>query len=219
MRRRRTGLGELTGREREVAGLVAQGLTNRQIAHRLQISQRTAESHVEHVLAKWGLRSRVEIAIRAQATEEDQVPKLEMTVTAESLTGRVCAAGAVERALSSEQRITMFEQVLVARWDGAAPADWIEEAADADAYPGIIGPWLEARGRKCAEVLACKHELPVRFAHTLYTHALYACVATGEADPTQPGPVYALAERAGLWARGYAEALGWVLTPGADPSW
>jgi DNA-binding CsgD family transcriptional regulator len=78
MRRRGTDLGELTGREREVTGLVAQGLTNRQIAHRLQISQRTAESHVEHVLAKWGLRSRVEIAIRAQTTEEEQVPKLEI---------------------------------------------------------------------------------------------------------------------------------------------
>ena len=54
----------LTPREREVAGLVAQGLSNRQIAARLVISQRTAESHVEHILAKLGLATRTQIASR-----------------------------------------------------------------------------------------------------------------------------------------------------------
>ena len=54
--------GRLTGRQREVAGLVAQGLTDREIAARLVISPRTAESHVEQILARLGFRSRSEIA-------------------------------------------------------------------------------------------------------------------------------------------------------------
>src|ERR1700674_2985339 len=52
----------LTRREREVAILVAQGLTNREIATRLFISERTAESHVEQIRGKLGVHSRVEIA-------------------------------------------------------------------------------------------------------------------------------------------------------------
>src|SRR5690349_17725630 len=53
---------KLSRREREVAILVAQGLTNRQIAARLFISERTAESHVEQIRGKLGFHSRVEIA-------------------------------------------------------------------------------------------------------------------------------------------------------------
>jgi DNA-binding CsgD family transcriptional regulator/sugar lactone lactonase YvrE len=52
----------LTRREREVATLVAQGLTNREIAARLFISERTAESHVEQIRGKLGFRSRTQIA-------------------------------------------------------------------------------------------------------------------------------------------------------------
>ncbi|MEV0118204.1 LuxR C-terminal-related transcriptional regulator [Streptomyces sp. NPDC050844] len=53
--------GSLTAREREVAALVAEGLTNRQIAERLVISKRTADAHVEHILSKLGLTSRTQI--------------------------------------------------------------------------------------------------------------------------------------------------------------
>lgn len=53
--------GPLTAREREVAALVAQGLTSREIAERLVISERTAENHVEHIRGKLGLRTRAEI--------------------------------------------------------------------------------------------------------------------------------------------------------------
>lgn len=42
----------LTPREREVAKLVAQGLTNREIAARLYLSERTAQNHVQHILTK-----------------------------------------------------------------------------------------------------------------------------------------------------------------------
>ncbi|NBE92154.1 tetratricopeptide repeat protein [Nonomuraea sp. KC401] len=52
----------LTPREQEVAELVAQGLSNKEIAARLVIAQRTAEGHVEHIMTKLSLSSRVQIA-------------------------------------------------------------------------------------------------------------------------------------------------------------
>jgi DNA-binding CsgD family transcriptional regulator len=52
----------LTAREREVAILVAQGTSNREIAEKLGISERTAEGHVEQVRNKLGFRSRAQIA-------------------------------------------------------------------------------------------------------------------------------------------------------------
>ncbi|MCP2317699.1 non-specific serine/threonine protein kinase [Nocardia amikacinitolerans] len=52
----------LTKRERQVADLIAQGMTNRQIAAELVISQRTAQGHVEHILTKLGFTSRTQIA-------------------------------------------------------------------------------------------------------------------------------------------------------------
>ncbi|MEU6658837.1 LuxR C-terminal-related transcriptional regulator [Streptomyces sp. NPDC046821] len=52
----------LTPREREVAQLVTAGLTNRAIAAHLVISRRTAEGHVERILAKLGFTSRAQIA-------------------------------------------------------------------------------------------------------------------------------------------------------------
>ena len=52
----------LTPREREVAGLVAEGLSNRQIAERLYLSERTAETHVQNILTKLGFTSRTQVA-------------------------------------------------------------------------------------------------------------------------------------------------------------
>jgi predicted ATPase/DNA-binding CsgD family transcriptional regulator len=52
----------LTRRELEIAELVAEGLTNKEIAARLTIAQRTAEGHVERVLTKFGFTSRAQIA-------------------------------------------------------------------------------------------------------------------------------------------------------------
>ncbi len=52
----------LTRREQQVAELVAQGLSNKEIAAKLVISQRTAESHVEHILTKLGATSRAQVA-------------------------------------------------------------------------------------------------------------------------------------------------------------
>jgi DNA-binding CsgD family transcriptional regulator len=52
----------LSPREAEVARLVAEGLTNRQIAARLIISERTAQNHVQHILTKLGFTTRSQIA-------------------------------------------------------------------------------------------------------------------------------------------------------------
>jgi DNA-binding CsgD family transcriptional regulator len=57
----------LTARELEVAGLVAEGLTNQAIASRLSIAPRTAEAHMENIRRKLQVRSRAQIA--AWATE------------------------------------------------------------------------------------------------------------------------------------------------------
>jgi len=54
--------GGLTRREREVAQLVADGLTNRAIAQRLYVSERTAANHVQHILDKLGLSNRSQAA-------------------------------------------------------------------------------------------------------------------------------------------------------------
>jgi len=56
------GLSPLTLREDQIARLVALGLTNRQIAHRLGIAHGTVRIHVERILGKLGLTSRVQVA-------------------------------------------------------------------------------------------------------------------------------------------------------------
>ena len=53
---------KLTPREKEVGKLVAEGLTNKEIAERLVISPRTAEGHVDRILTKTGHRSRAQLA-------------------------------------------------------------------------------------------------------------------------------------------------------------
>lgn len=57
-----TGPGGLTRREWQIAELVAEGLSNKDIAERLVISRRTAETHIEHILTKLGFRSRVQVS-------------------------------------------------------------------------------------------------------------------------------------------------------------
>jgi DNA-binding CsgD family transcriptional regulator len=63
-----SGPAELTPREREVAALLAEGLSNAGLAERLYISPRTAAVHVSNILAKLGMASRTEVA--AWATRE-----------------------------------------------------------------------------------------------------------------------------------------------------
>ncbi|MCE7003606.1 LuxR C-terminal-related transcriptional regulator [Kibdelosporangium philippinense] len=60
----------LTRRERQVAELLAQGLSNKDIAARLVIAQRTAEGHVERILTKLGFTNRIQLA--AWVAEQQQ---------------------------------------------------------------------------------------------------------------------------------------------------
>ncbi len=53
---------QLTPREHQIVALVADGLTNRSIANRLVISERTVESHVQHITTKLGLANRTQVA-------------------------------------------------------------------------------------------------------------------------------------------------------------
>ena len=61
-RAKSTQPGDLTPRERQIAELVARGLTNRQIADVLHLAERTAENHVQHILTKLSFQNRSQIA-------------------------------------------------------------------------------------------------------------------------------------------------------------
>jgi predicted ATPase/DNA-binding CsgD family transcriptional regulator len=56
-----TAAKSLTRREREIAGLVADGLGNREIAEQLYLSKRTVDSHLEHIFTKLGFTSRTQL--------------------------------------------------------------------------------------------------------------------------------------------------------------
>ncbi|MFC4110977.1 ATP-binding protein [Nonomuraea zeae] len=60
----------LTRRELQVAGLIAEGCSNKEIASRLTVSQRTAEAHVDHILGKLSFHSRTQISAWYQAEIE-----------------------------------------------------------------------------------------------------------------------------------------------------
>lgn len=68
------GADGLTRREREVAALLARGLTNRQIAEQLVIAERTAEMHVSNVLGKLGVSTRAQAAVWASAHCDEAMP-------------------------------------------------------------------------------------------------------------------------------------------------
>jgi ATP/maltotriose-dependent transcriptional regulator MalT len=59
---RRSVSDPLTAREREIASLIADGLSNREIAEKLVISELTVDVHVKHILGKLGFRSRAQVA-------------------------------------------------------------------------------------------------------------------------------------------------------------
>jgi DNA-binding NarL/FixJ family response regulator len=57
----------LTRREREIADLISQGFSNRQVAERLVVSERTVDTHVQNLLRKLQLRSRTSVGLALRA--------------------------------------------------------------------------------------------------------------------------------------------------------
>lgn len=68
--RRKVEIRQLTAREREVAGLITQGLSNKEIARRLAIALHTVKTHVRKVLSKLAVNSRLEVAALAHERPE-----------------------------------------------------------------------------------------------------------------------------------------------------
>lgn len=62
---------QLTQREKEVVGLISEGLSNKEIATRLHIATHTVKSHVQDILEKLTLSSRLQIAAFARGKETE----------------------------------------------------------------------------------------------------------------------------------------------------
>ncbi|NEQ87288.1 MAG: response regulator transcription factor, partial [Moorea sp. SIO2I5] len=61
------GWDELTPREQEILRLIATGASNREIANRLYISEKTVKNHVTHILSRLNVRDRTQAAILANS--------------------------------------------------------------------------------------------------------------------------------------------------------
>jgi predicted ATPase/DNA-binding CsgD family transcriptional regulator len=102
-------VGQLTRREREVAALLADGLSNKEIANRLFISVRTAEFHVDHVRGKLGLQSRAQVASRmaSAAKERQPAPAPSLPAHLTSFIGREWEAAMLGALLERSRLVTV----------------------------------------------------------------------------------------------------------------
>jgi two-component system, NarL family, response regulator DevR len=65
-------LGALTAQERKILDLIAEGLTNREIAERIHLAERTVKNYVSHILAKLGMKHRTQAALYASKLRESE---------------------------------------------------------------------------------------------------------------------------------------------------
>ena len=106
---------QLTSRGKEVANLVALGLTNREIAQRLFLSERTIEWHVEQVMTRLGFTSRSQIAAWVTRTDQGapvRVPgarrRGNRPAAVTSFVGRDRDLASVEELLSAHRLVTVI---------------------------------------------------------------------------------------------------------------
>jgi predicted ATPase/DNA-binding CsgD family transcriptional regulator len=98
---------QLSRRETEVAKLVANGLTNRQIAERLFLSERTAEYHVEQIRNKLGFHSRAEIATWLAGQSPAAPPPSNLPALLTTFIGRAREIAAVRTLLGRTRLVTI----------------------------------------------------------------------------------------------------------------
>jgi RNA polymerase sigma factor (sigma-70 family) len=65
-------LASLSPREREILGLIGDGLTNREIGKQLYLSEKTVKNHISRLLAKLGVQRRVQAAVLASQLEQSE---------------------------------------------------------------------------------------------------------------------------------------------------
>ena len=66
-------LASLTGQERKVLELIAEGLTNRQIGERIHLAEKTVKNYVSNLLTKLGMERRTQAAVYAAGLKEPNV--------------------------------------------------------------------------------------------------------------------------------------------------
>lgn len=98
---------ELSRRETEVAQLVAEGLTNRQIAERLFVSERTAEYHVEQIRNKLGFHTRAEISKWLAGQPPAAPPPSNLPAPLTTFIGRAREFAAVRSLLGRTRLVTI----------------------------------------------------------------------------------------------------------------
>jgi len=102
---------KLTRRELEVANLVAEGLTNRALAARLHLSDRTVEGHIEHALNKLGMSSRTQLALwvgrSGQATPSSARPASSIPRQMTSFIGREQEIRGLRELIANRKIVTL----------------------------------------------------------------------------------------------------------------